>query len=145
MAVSSLPPSAWSNPSTIEDTGVHHGYRRVVLVQAGYWRAEADLFRFALDEFSPVFDAWLSWIDPGGFILPHRDAGPYRERWQVPVHAAGDLGGAEAEDGVPFPVRHWERHSVRNDTDHPRVHIVLDRDVVLPVKSQPFQTFTEVA
>jgi hypothetical protein len=113
----------------------------VALVAGGSPLEVAAPFQFVLKRFAPVHEVWLSFIDPGGFIVPHRDAGPYRERWQVPIIAAGCLSGVDAADGVPFPVRHWERHFVRNDTEHPRVHIVIDRDVVLDVPSLPFEVF----
>lgn len=132
-----IPPEAWSLPSTFEQTQVHHGYRRVVLAHL------REPFGFVLEHFAPIYDAWLSWIDPGGFIVPHRDGGHYRERWQVPIHAAGELGGIHPTDGVPFRVRQWERHSVRNDTAHPRIHLVIDRDVLLPVEPMKFETYPE--
>lgn len=130
-----LPGSAWSQPSRYADTGVHHGYRRVELVSFGGYLEHAPAFSPILMVFAPVWAAWLSWIDPGGFILPHRDAGPWRERWQVPVSTAGSMltddGLREAEDGVPFRVEHWRTHAVVNDSDRPRIHLVIDRDVVV--------------
>jgi hypothetical protein len=144
-ALAAVPADAWSNPSEYTATGVHHGYRRVVLVDHGAPRGAAALFRFVLDRFDPVHDAWLSWIDPGGFIVPHRDGGPYLERWQVPVSTAGwfqqlfDM--TEAADGTPFPVCHWTRHAVGNPTDRARVHVVIDRKVRLDRESLPFKTF----
>src|SRR5215216_5394061 len=65
-----IPFASWSLPSTFAETGVHHGYRRVVL-------AELDPFRWVLNRFEPIREAWLSWIDPGGFIVPHADKGPH--------------------------------------------------------------------
>lgn len=135
---------AWSLPSTFTQTHVHHGYRRVVLIESGHWLPAADRWRFVLDTLAPVHSAWLSWIDPGGFIVPHRDAGPWRERWQVPIQAAGDFHAAETfspTDGVPFPVTHWREHSVTNRTDRPRIHLVIDRDVWLPEPAAPFALF----
>jgi hypothetical protein len=135
-ALAATPPSAWSQPSTIAGTGVHHGYRRCSLRGAAAvpWSA-------ILDRFAPVRDAWLSWIDPGGFILEHCDRGPFYERWQVPVATAGTTtqdGLTEAsEDGVPFRVRHWLPHSVANPTDRPRIHVVIDRDVLVDPSRSP--------
>lgn len=140
-ALASLPVDAWSQPSTFSATGVHHGYRRVVLVDHGRRLEEAELFGSVLDALAPIRDAWLSWIEPGGFIKSHRDAGPWFDRWQVPIRAAGRLGGTEARDGVAFRVEHWNPHSVRNDTDHPRIHIVIDRDVPLDREPLPFEVF----
>lgn len=146
-ALGRVPGGAWSLPSTFADTRVHHGYRRVVLVEAGRRRPEAEPFGFVLDALAPVHGAWLSWIDPGGFIRPHRDAGPWRERWQVPIQAAGDFHAVDTftpADGVAFQVTHWERHSVTNDTDRPRIHLVVDRDVLLDRPPLPFTLFEEV-
>lgn len=140
-ALASVPSAAWSLPSTFAATAVHHGYRRVVLVDSGRWLPEADPFAFVLDVFEPVHAAWLSWIDPGGFIVSHRDAGPWRERWQVPIAAAGSFTMGEAfvpTDGSAFAVRHWEWHSVTNDSDRPRIHLVIDRDVIFDRPAEPF-------
>lgn len=135
-ALAALPESAWSLPSSYQTTGAHHGYRRAVL-------AELAPFGFVLEEFEPIHDAWLSWIEPGGFIVPHRDAGPYRERWQVPVSTAGwmEQNGMRglATDGVPFRVEHWLPHSVGNLTTNPRIHLIIDRAIHIDVPSQPFQ------
>ena len=136
-ALALVPPSAWSLPSTFEATKVHHGYRRVVLAHLGP-------FAGVLEQFAPVRDAWLSQVDPAGFIVPHRDAGPYYERWQVPIATAGymDQGTPEAAtDGVPFRVHHWLPHSVANHSDKPRIHLIIDRNVLVPVQSQPFSLF----
>jgi hypothetical protein len=131
--------------STIQATGVHHGYRQVTLVDSGIHRSAADLWRWVLDGFAPVRDAWLSCIDPGGFVLLHRDAAPYYERWQVPVQPAGwmeqDGRQQEAQSGLPFRVEHWKPHSVRNDFARPRIHLVVDRDIALNLPAQPFEVF----
>lgn len=135
-ALAATPAGAWSLPSTLAGTGVHHGYRRVVLTgdAAAPWRS-------VLARFAPVRDAWLSWIDPGGFILEHTDRGPFYERWQLPIATAGTmtqdgLTGA-AEDGVPFRVAHWSPHSVENPSDRPRVHLIVDRDVLVDPSTSP--------
>lgn len=121
---------------------MHHGYRRLTLVDNGRPWPHAEVFRAELEPLEPVRDAWLSWIEPGGFIVPHRDGSPYFERWQVPLSTAGHWGdGTEAEDGVPFQVRHWESHAVVNDSDRPRIHLVVDRDVPVDAPSQKFQTY----
>lgn len=132
----------WSKPSELGQNGVHEGYRSLSLVGGGKRSPQAELFGFVLDEFEPVHTAWLSWIDPGGYIKPHTDAGPWRERWQIPIHAAGwfDQNGErfQAVDGKPFQVCHWEPHSLGNDTNHPRIHLVLDRDILIDRPSTPF-------
>lgn len=124
----------WSKPSQLSQNGAHHGYRQ---------SKHLDGLQFVLDRFAPIHSAWLSWIDPGGFVLPHHDAGPYRERWQIPIRPAGEF----LEDGerlwqvagVPFRVRQWLPHQVTNYTTEPRVHLVLDRDVVVKTDPAPFQ------
>lgn len=143
-ALTLVPADAWSLASTYAETRVHHGYRRVVLVSAGQPQAHAALFEFVFDVLVPVREAWLSWVEPGGFIAPHRDAGPWRERWQVPINAAGDWCGASTfapVSGHAFPVEHWERHAVTNRTNLPRIHIVIDRDVWLDRPEQPFVVY----
>lgn len=127
-ALAAIPSTAWSLPSLFEVTRVHHGYRRVTLPDL------AGPFAEVLSVFAPIRDAWVSWIDPGGFIAPHRDGGPYYDRWQVPIRTAGWTEQAMAEEatnGVPFRVRHWLTHSVRNPTGEPRIHLVIDRDVIV--------------
>jgi hypothetical protein len=144
VALATVPSGAWSAPSTFAATGVHHGYRRVTLVDHGNRWPAAEPFGFVLEALAPVQDAWLSWIDAGGFIVPHRDAGPWWERWQVPVSTSGvwlDSGMSSASDGVPFQVKHWAEHAVLNDADHPRIHVVVDRAVRIPEPSQPFALF----
>ena len=135
-ALAAIPLAAWSQPSTFQATQVHHGYRRVVLAEL------VVPFSFVLDQFAPIRDAWLSWIDPGGFIVRHRDGGPYFDRWQVPISTAGVTEQATAEpsvNGVPFRVQHWLPHSVWNRTAHPRIHLVIDRDVVVNPSRDPFR------
>lgn len=142
-ALAGLPEDAWSLPSTYQETGVHHGYRRVVLVSAGHFNPYADLFGFVWDALHPVRDVTLSRLDPGGFIVPHRDAGPWLERWQVPIVAAGQWhgGGATALPGVAFQVCHWEPHAVTNREHRARVHLVIDRDIAIKRDPLPFEKF----
>ena len=143
-ALTEIPSTAWSLTSTYSDTGVHHGYRRVVLVSAGHWKPYADLFGFVWDAMSPIRDVTLSRLEPGGFIAPHRDAGLWFERWQVPIVTAGQWHGEGAhqpEAGVAFPVAHWEPHAVTNRGAGPRIHLVIDRDIPIRRDSLPFETF----
>jgi hypothetical protein len=139
-ALHAVSESAWSLPSTFAETGVHHGYRRVVY-------AELDPFRFVFDEFEPVHDAWLSWIGPDGFIVTHTDRGPHMERWQVPVSTSGwmEQNGmrATAVDGVPFRVEQWLPHAVGNPTTKPRIHLVIDRAAVANPDPTPFWKETD--
>lgn len=140
-ALAVVPESAWSLPSRYADTGVHHGNRRIVLVDNGRRLDAAEPWAFVLDRFAPVRTSWLSWLAPGGFIVPHRDAGPWCERWQVPIQAAGMFGGERPVDGVPFRVEHWRPHAVWNDTDRPRIHLVLDRENLLELPASAFELF----
>lgn len=136
--LAAVPDSTWSLPSSFAATGVHQGYSRAVLVEAGRYTPAGDLFGFVLDEFGPVWSAGAAAVEPGGFIVPHCDAGPHRERWHVPIEPAGATCGVEAVAGVPFPVEHWEPHDVINDTDRRRVHLVIDRDVIVRPDPTPF-------
>lgn len=143
-ALHQIPAAAWSLASSYLDTGVHHGYRRVVLVSAGQRRVYSDLFGFVWDAMSPVWDVTLSRLEPGGFIIPHRDAGPWRERWQVPIVTSGEWRGADVvhpEPGVPFLAKHWQPHAVTNRGSIPRIHLVVDRGVPVDRDPLPFTTY----
>lgn len=135
----------WSLPSTFSRTKVHHGYRRVI-VYDGTLRVPA--LAPLLDQFTPVHNAWLSWIEVGGFIVRHVDGGPYRQRWQVPITDAGlfDHDGriARPDVGVPFRVHHYWPHAVTNPGPGPRVSLVIDRAVlVADVPDGPFRILRE--
>ena len=131
----------WSAASDIADTGAHHGYRQVSVAVGGH--LEVPEFADVLAPFAPVHNAWLSRIEPGGYVLPHIDAGPYFERWQIPFTVDGALiHGDETvalEAGVPFLVRHFDWHEVRNAGPGDRVSLVIDRAVPLAVPSGPFR------
>lgn len=131
----------WSAASNIADTGAHHGYRQVGIVVGGH--LEVPEFADVLAQFTPVRAAWLSRIEPGGYVLPHIDAGPYCERWQIPFTTDGALFHGDEmvthEVGVPFQVRHFDWHEVRNESDADRVSLVVDRAVLLAVPSGPFR------
>lgn len=136
-ALDGISAGAWTPPSVHTATNGTHGYRVVSLVELGRRRPAADRFGFVLDEFEPVWSAWLSRIEPGGFIVRHIDAGPYHERWHVPISPAGE--GLTGEAGVAFPVRHWEPHAVTNPTQRPRIHIVLDRERIVDNRAVTYQ------
>lgn len=140
-ALATIPEGAWSQPSRYRQNGVHHGYRVIRLGGGQHWSPMAGPFRFVLDRYTPVRAAFLSWLAPGGFIAPHRDRGPYLQRWQVPVQAAGMFDADRPADGVPFPVEHWREHAVWNDTDLPRIHLVIDRDLAVDVPAAPYERF----
>jgi hypothetical protein len=127
----------WSAPTGPDDANPN--YRLVSLVTGGQFWVPSEPFRFVLDVFAPVWVAWISRIEPGGLIHRHTDQGPYRERWQVPIQPAGLMNGVEAVAGVPFRVKQWEPHSVENSTDRARIHLVIDRDVVVDSRATPFQ------
>ena len=115
----------WSLPSTLEATTVHHGYAT----------APAD----DLKVLSVVgimggipMKGWYAKLDPGGFILPHTDQGPWKQRWHYPIQPAGyvwqeDDGITEAPLDV-FPVKHWRRHAVWNPHDIARIHLIVEYD-----------------
>lgn len=132
---------SWSLPSTFEATKAHHGYRRVVVASAG--ELLLPQFDSILAPFTTVRDSWLSWIDPGGFIVEHIDAGPHFERWQIPFTESGQLiqdGQPVAHAvGVPFRVHHDRWHSVRNDGGVPRISLVIDRDVIVSPARTPLR------
>jgi hypothetical protein len=140
-ALGQIPDEDWSLPSHYRHTRVHHGYRRVPLISAGYRHPHADRFAVVLDGFAPVADAWLSALDPGGFIAPHRDGGPWFQRWHVPILSAGRVTFGETFTpipGRPFAVAHWEPHWLINDTDRRRVSLVIDRRITI---EQPLALF----
>jgi hypothetical protein len=132
--LASIPSSAWSLPSSFAATGVHHGYRRLDLPGEGW-------FDYVLEQFQPIRTVWGSWIDPGGFIIPHRDAGPYYERWQIPIITSGQFEDYDQEPGHAFKVEHWLPHSVWNTGEGPRVHLVLDRELIANPVRLPFETY----
>jgi hypothetical protein len=110
----------------------------VVLVGAGNPTPEAATFKPILEHFTPIKEAWLSWIDPGGYIVAHRDGGPFYERWHVPLCVSGAWGdGTTNTVGVSFRVDHWEPHAVTVG-DTPRVHVVIDRDIIANPSTAPF-------
>jgi hypothetical protein len=73
-------------------------------------------------------------LGAGGFIVPHIDAGPYYERWHIPVQPAGMFWELDTyfQPTEPFQVRHWLPHAVWNPTDTDRIHLIVDRDIIPP-------------
>jgi len=138
-ALAEVPAEAWSQPSRYPDTGVHHGYLRVPLVTAGKLQPHGELFQFVWDVMDPVRDVTLSRLESGGFITPHRDAGPWLERWQIPIQPSGD--GLTGAAGAAFPVAPGEPHHVTNRGPGPRIHLVVDRDIYVNRDPLPFATF----
>jgi len=140
-AFAAMPETAWGALGKIAQSGTFDGYRVAPLVVAGRLGPQAARFAFMLDAFQPVWAAWLSWLEPGGYILSHVDQGPYRERWQVAFQPAGE--GLTGKTGEAFRVQHWEPHSVTNRTDRPRIHLVVDRDLIVDATEVPYQRFEE--
>lgn len=76
---------------------------------------------------------WWAALGPGGFVVPHIDAGPpFYERWHFPIEPAGFFweDGEYYEPTEPFKVRHWLPHAVWNPTNKTRIHIMAERQVV---------------
>ena len=142
-SLAGLPETAWGPVGKIAQSGTFDGYRVAPLVVGGRSGPQASRFAFILDEFEPVWAAWLSWLEPGGYILSHIDQGPYRERWQVAFQPAGE--GLVGKIGEAFPVKHWEPHKVTNRTDRPRIHLVIDRDLIMDATEVPYQRFEEAS
>ncbi len=132
---------AWSQPSTYTTgTGVHHGYST----------APADTLPSFLDISKALIDgAWYAKLDPGGFIVPHVDQGPWVERWHYPISGKGyvwaewdyqDPGTGQLLGhwvGPPFttlryydPYRmnHHQPHAVWNPYAEPRVVLIVEYD-----------------
>lgn len=130
-----------SDPSDIGQTGAHHGYRQVTLYAGGQPTEHAARFADLLADYEPIWDAWVSWIDPGGFVVRHVDAGPHRERWQVPIQPSGTLNDVYSTE--PFRVDQWNPHEVRNPGPGPRVHVVIDRDVIVRPERTRFRTLED--
>jgi hypothetical protein len=134
-------PDTLSEPSRLVDNGVHDGYRQAIVITGGVTRRHDwdDL----IAPLAPIRECWISWLEPGGYILEHHDAGPYWERWQIPLTEAGQLiqdGEPVAHEvGVPFQVYQDRWHSVRNASDTSRVSLVIDRDIPSGAPSAPFR------
>ncbi len=129
---------AWSQPSTYsEGTGVHHGYSTA---KATHW-----LTGVQLDLSKPLSTAWYAKLEPGGFIVPHIDEGPWVERWHYPISGKGlvwqewdDPGPSQrlwdSEDGsaawsyVPYRMNHHKPHAVWNPYDEPRIVLIVEYD-----------------
>ena len=113
----------WGNPVTFEQHGIAH--LRTVSAE------DSSQVALQLGVDPPIQRCFWAKLEPGGFIAPHIDAGPYWDRWHVPVQPAGVFwqNGVEIhpEPFEPFRVKHWENHAVWNDTDVVRVHLIVDR------------------
>ena len=138
-ALDRLPAGAWGQPQP-DSEPTNPGYQIATLIQRRPPQTRRRPVRaFVLGAFAPVWTAWVALVPAGSYIAPHIDQGPYRERWHVPIRVAGTFNGQPVQVGVAFPVRHWEPHQVDNPTDTDRVHLVIDRDVLVDVPTQGFQ------
>ena len=125
----------WSKPSTYsEGTGVHHGYSTAPAPElAGSWsnpRSVAD------GPVAKIDNGWYAKLDPGGFIIPHIDQGPWVERWHYPISGYGyvwqDWGRSQISAAVvpskPYRMNHHQLHAVWNPYDEPRIILIVEYD-----------------
>ena len=126
----------WSEASDWAQTEVHHLYR-----QSGSVGAFADV----LDSFAPVRKAWLSCVEPGGFLADHIDEAKspgYWERWHVPLEPAGlvlhNCVLLDQQPGIPCRFEHWLPHAAANPTSRRRITLIIDRAVIVQPPG-PFQ------
>lgn len=126
-----VPTEGWSHLSEAgNNSDYHHLYRRT---------SKVDTLRWAIDQFAPVRKAWVTWMEPGGYLVPHVDAGKppgYPDRWQIVIQSSGwyelPLGVRHhPADGDCLQFQQWEPHQVVNDGDRPRIVCVIDRDVIV--------------
>ncbi len=124
---------AWSKPSTLNTDGVvHHGYAT----------APAELTDIPYEAISGtgrnvvVHKAWYAKLNPGGFIVPHVDQGPWMERWHIPTSGMGvvwqeweDIGTAAVTLHTGrYRMNHHRPHAVWNPFDEPRVVLIVESD-----------------
>ena len=127
---------AWSNPSTYsEGTGVHHVY---ATAPADLRHVRSDAGIYSDGGLLPTH-AWYAKLDPGGFIVPHIDQGPWRERWHYPISGRGEVWQSW-EDGDwyyamdfyaaegPYRMNHHKPHAVWNPYDEPRIILIVEYD-----------------
>lgn len=110
---------------------------------AGDQRRLSEAFGWVLEDFAPMHSVRLTRLEPGGHIRLHRDGGPHYERWQIPIQPAGrfilDEVELVQEPGVPFRVEHWKWHEVINDTDRARIHLLIDRAILVRNDQTPLE------
>lgn len=133
----------WSAPSNIADNGAHHLYERV------HCKPTDDLWQRLADLFGPLHTVWVSRIDAGGYVVTHRDAGPYRQRWQIPIQRGGetviDALPVDTIELSPFKVTHWRPHSIMVPDGEPaRIHVVFDTTEIVNPERLPFKTWAAV-
>ncbi len=126
----------WSKPSTYTTgTGVHHGYSTAPAdvpnpTEITYYAGRDD------GDGAPAGNAWYAKLDPGGFIVPHVDQGPWVERWHYPISGYGyvwqDWGRSQISAAVvpskPYRMNHHKPHAVWNPYDEPRIILIVEYD-----------------
>ena len=124
----------WSKPSTYsEGTGVHHGY---ATAPADLRHVRSDAGIYSDGGLLPTH-AWYAKLDPGGFIVPHIDQGPWVERWHYPISGQGRVW-QDWDDGIdrrtrlatfePYRMNHHHPHAVWNPFDYPRIVLIVEYD-----------------
>ena len=122
---------AWSQPSTYtEGTGVHHGYATA--------KANGDTqvdIRPVSGAVRAISNGWYAKLDPGGFIIPHVDQGPWVERWHYPISGKGRVwqeSSAQSQLAIqyinPYRMNHHKPHAVWNPFDEPRIILIVEYD-----------------
>jgi len=124
---------AWSMLSTYtEGTGVHHGYATAPAHARSKWAVD-------IAAHGEVSNAWYAKLDPGGFIVPHVDQGPWRERWHYPTSGNGYVWQYEDVAKVgsvglirrlsePYRMNHHKPHAVWNPHNEPRIILIVEYD-----------------
>lgn len=117
-----LEKAEWTPPTDYATHRIAHGRSTATIDQ--------DLLEGLVHE--PIHSGWWARLLPGGFVVPHCDVPPYRQRWHFPVQPAGFFweDGKTIEPTEPFIVRHWLPHAVWNPTDTPRIHLMVEREVL---------------
>ncbi len=115
----------WGKPTVFSEHGISHGRATA--------RADNAL-ALAIGVEPPIQITFWARIDPGGFIIPHIDAGVWWERWHFPVETGGHFwqDPDHFSPTEPFQVQHWLPHAVYNDSAGPRVHLIVDRKITPP-------------
>ena len=118
-------PSVYGGPAG----RVHHGYSTAP--------ADIDAIPVLLAD-EPVA-SWYAKLDPRGFIVPHVDQGPWRERWHHPISGEGRVwqhwNGVNAPPTVSgrwgsgsYRMIHHLPHAVWNPYDEPRIVLIVEYD-----------------
>ncbi len=137
----------WSLPSTLEATSVHHGYATAKAPQEALpYPDQGGLPGYRL---ARVAKLWYAKLDPGGFILPHTDQGPWVERWHYPISGRGYVWGEwEGRKSYitlryydPYRMNHHRPHAVWNPYDEPRVILIVEYDNPIDESTRDLEVF----